>query len=110
MQVPGATVIAEPGPRGEHVGLAGARERGDGGIACDEALIEWECGRHAGLLEHDLGDPDAVGIANPPPRQIPVAPAVPVEQWLAPRALGAGSRGPSRSPRDRKEVTRHGSS
>jgi hypothetical protein len=37
-------------------------------------------------LQHDLGDPDGVGIGIAPPRQIAAVRAVPVEERAAERA------------------------
>src|SRR5688572_24490457 len=69
MKVKRARVVAEPGPVGEHVVLLRAGERRHVGETRHEALVIRDDGRHLGLLEHDLGDPDAIRVAAALPRQ-----------------------------------------
>ena len=51
---------------------------------------------HACLLEHDLGEPDAVEVAGSAPGQIAPRCVVPVEKSFA-ESLGSQMRGVSRS-------------
>ncbi len=56
----------------------------DGGEAVEEAQVEGLDRRHRGLLQHDLGQPDPIGIGDLPrlgaPRQDPPVAIVPGEQ------------------------------
>ena len=70
MQVARARVVAEAGPRGEDVVERRGRERGDRREALHPALPVRDHRRDAGLLQHDLADPDRVRIARPSPRQV----------------------------------------
>ncbi len=70
MQVARARVIAEPGPRREHVVERRPRECADRRKLRHPALPVRDHGRDARLLQHDLADPDRVRIARSPPREI----------------------------------------
>src|SRR5439155_2754520 len=72
--------IAEPRPDGENLGAACPGQRRDGGEAAYEPGIVGEDRPDRGLLQHDFRDPDAVGVAAAPPRQIAPAPSVPGQQ------------------------------
>jgi hypothetical protein len=94
LQVSRARVVAETRPQTEQrVGL-GAGEALDVGKARQEALVVRDHRVDAGLLEHRLGDPDRVGIARAPPRQIAPVRVVPREQALA-QAEGQDAGGAS---------------
>lgn len=80
MQEPRAPVIAESAPLLEHRVLAGrgqAREVGEPGQELRPISLH---GLDPGLLEHDLGDPDRVGIASPPPGEVPSLDLEPPDQ------------------------------
>ena len=70
LQVADAGVIAEPFP--ELVDFGGRRfRRGfNRGQFAQPAFPKRDHGAHLGLLQHDLGDPDGVGVVCPSPRQI----------------------------------------
>jgi len=70
VQVARARVVAEPGPRREHVVERRRGERRHRREPRHPALPVRDHRRDAGLLQHDLADPDRVRIARPPPRQI----------------------------------------
>ena len=70
VQVARARVVAEAGPRGEHVVERRAGERPHRREPRHPPLPVRDHGRDAGLLQHDLADPDRVRIAGAPPRQI----------------------------------------
>jgi len=70
MQVAGARVVAEAGPRGEDVVERRLGERRDGREPGHPALPVRDHRRDPGLLQHDLADPDRVGVAGAPPRQV----------------------------------------
>ena len=84
MKVASTTVVAEAGPGMENVPLGSCSQRPHRGEAAQERGVEWEGGRDLGLLEHDLRDPDAVGIASAAPRQVSPVTAVPGEQRTPP--------------------------
>jgi hypothetical protein len=89
VHVAGARVIAEPGPGGEHVVQRGRRQCRQIGPTLQEfRVIERDCS-HRRLLQHDLGQPDAVGIraftCRRPPRQHAAVPVIPGEQVGGPR-------------------------
>ncbi len=83
VQIAGAAVVAEARPRGEHVVERGRGECRNRRPARQEALVEGDDGCHGGLLQHDLGQPDRVGVGHAPRRRPPgqIAPlaVVPVE-------------------------------
>ena len=70
VEAAGARVVAEAGPRGEHVVERRRRERGHRGKPRHPALPVGDHRGHAGLLQHDLADPDRVRIAGAAPRQV----------------------------------------
>ena len=70
VQIARARVVAEAGPRGEHVVERRRRERLDRRESPHPALPVRDHGRDPRLLQHDLADPDRVGIGRAPPRQI----------------------------------------
>ena len=80
MQHARAAVVAEAGPGGEDVCLRGEGESDGGGEAPQELLVVGDDGGDSGLLEHDLGDPGAVGIADAAPGQLARMGAVPVHE------------------------------
>ena len=70
VEVPRARVVAEAGPRGEHVVERCGRERGDRREPRHPALPVRDHRRDPRLLQHDLADPDRVRVTRAPPRQI----------------------------------------
>lgn len=84
MEIAGTGVIAEPGPGGEHVTEAGPRQCRHIRPAAQKVDIARRHRLHGGLLEHDLAEPDLVGILQmsrrrPPRQRSPLAP-VPSQQ------------------------------
>ena len=86
VQRPRTTVVAETGPLPQDVLLRRLRQGRHRGEAPEEAHPALGDDLHAGLLEHHLADPDAVGIARPPPWQVPRRLAIPGEQVHVERA------------------------
>jgi len=76
VQVARARVVAQPGPRREHVVERRLREGADAREARHPALPVRDHRRDPRLLQHDLADPDRVGIAGAPPRQVAARAAV----------------------------------
>ena len=81
-QIAGARIISQAGPQRQHILFLRRRQRFHRGEAIEEALVIRDDGLRAGLLQHDLGNPDAVGVGGAPPGQIAMAAAVPGEQPL----------------------------
>ena len=76
-------VVPESRPRGENGLLPRAREGPHVGEARQEALVPGPHRADRGLLQHDLGDPDPIGVARPAPGQGPLLIAVPGEEEIA---------------------------
>ncbi len=70
VQVARARVVAEPGPRGEHVVERRRGERVHRRKLRHPPLPVGNHGLDARLLQHDLADPDRVGIARTAPGQV----------------------------------------
>ena len=89
MQVARSRVVAEPRPVFED-GLDRRRgQRPDIGKALEKTLVVGNHRRHLRLLQRDLGQPDAVGIAGVLPGQVMAAAlTLPADQ-----ARGEGSGG-----------------
>ena len=73
MQVARAGVVAQAGPQGHHVIRWRLGQRGEGGAACEEAGVVGDDRVHLGLLQHDLRQPDAVGVGGVLPGQVVAA-------------------------------------
>src|SRR5882672_5429911 len=73
VQITGPRVVAQPAPQRQDIVERRCRERLHAGKTRKEAPVVRNNGGNLGLLQHDLGEPDAVGIARPLPRQV-VAP------------------------------------
>src|ERR1700722_2275914 len=80
VQHSGATVITETAPCSQHAGLACPRELLNSRKAAQEFVIVLDYRRNSGLLQHNLRDPNAVGIVIDAPRQIALVQVVPGEQ------------------------------
>ena len=84
VQITRPRVIAEPGPDPQHVIEAGCGERGHARPALNKAREIRRDRLDRGLLQHDLGQPDPIGIGPRtfarPPRQNPPMAVVPGEQ------------------------------
>ncbi len=93
VEVFGAGVVAESFPVFEHPVIRGAGEVPDGGERFQPAAVVVEDGFDAGLLEHDFADPDFIGVAGAPPREVAFVVPVP-----------AGKCAPKCVDRDRCDV------
>ena len=84
VQVAGAGVIAEPLPELQHLVERGRGERANIGPARHESVEIGADSRDRRLLQHDLAEPDAVGVGRLParraPRQVAAVAVVPGEQ------------------------------
>ena len=83
VQVPRAGVVAQALPELEHLVLIGGRQRKHVREALQKALVVAAHSLGAGLLEHDLREPDAVGVARAPPGQLAGVAVVPGKQQVA---------------------------
>jgi hypothetical protein len=79
---PRAAVVAETAPGGQDVGFFRLGKGGYGGEQGEETRVVVEDRSDPGLLEHDLGDPDAVGVGALPPREITGVGVEPGQQGL----------------------------
>lgn len=68
LQEAGAAPVAKARPGGEEVGLGGGSESGGGGELLKKLVVFRNDAGDLGLLEHDFGDEDGVGIASVTPR------------------------------------------
>jgi len=82
MELPRPPVVAEAGPESEHVVQGRRGQRFHGRKAVQEALVIRQHHLDARLLQHHLGEPDAIGVALPPPGQVAAVPVKPVEKSL----------------------------
>ena len=77
-----APVVAEAAPALEQSLLARLGERLESWEPFQEAFVVGNDGRDTSLLQHDLRDPDAVGIAGPAPGQVPLVTAIPAKKGV----------------------------
>src|SRR5499425_2145242 len=87
VQAAGAAVVAEGTPRLRHLSRAGLRELREGGIAREELVILGDDAIHLRLLQHDLRDEHAIGLARAAPREIASVASVPGEEAAVEGAL-----------------------
>src|SRR5438105_7093118 len=82
-QVAAARVVAKAAPEPEHVVFRGSREAMHVGKAYEKALVVRDDSGDLRLLQHHLGEPDAIGIARALPGQaVAAVPALPGDQLL----------------------------
>ena len=81
VQVAGATVVPQPAPHGHHLVLGCRGEGMHIGKPVEEARVVAQDGAHLGLLQHDFGQPHAVGITGALPGQaMPPVASLPLHQ------------------------------
>ena len=83
VQVTGAGVVAKALPEVEDVLLVGVGQGADVGEALEEAAVVIHSLHHARLLEDDLGDPNAIGVASLAPGQGAAVRGVPLAEDVA---------------------------
>jgi hypothetical protein len=83
VQIGRSPVIPEPFPALPHGSGRCGRERFEGGISLQEAAIVPHHSGDLGLLQHELGHHDVVGIPRPPPGEVAAMPAEPRQQPAA---------------------------
>ena len=91
-EVAGASVVAQALPRLQHLPFRTGCERLNGRERLQERGVAGGRGRHAGLLEEDLRDPDPVRVAVGSPRERPSVCREPGEEPVRP---GRRRRAPS---------------
>jgi|GEM_PF-12925 len=69
-EISGARVISKPFPELENLFLIRAGERNDVWELLHPSLVERDHRRDGGLLQHELGDQNRIGIAGATPRQV----------------------------------------
>ena len=80
VKIASPSVITQALPGMEDVVFRSARQRGEIGKAAEPlVIIRKHCG-YLGLLEHEFGDQDRIGIASSPPREVAPVLAIPIEQ------------------------------
>jgi len=72
-------IVTQPLPQAEHLPLVGCGKGMHVGQCADEPREILADRRHLRLLQHDLADPHAIGIAGAPPGQIAGVRAVPCQ-------------------------------
>ena len=82
MEIPRAAVIAQSLPEFEHFVFVGRSQGADVGKPRDEAQVIVHPLRDPRLLENDLREPDAIGVACPTPGQVASVDSVPVDQFV----------------------------
>jgi hypothetical protein len=87
-QVPGAGVVAQAFPLPQHRSLRGAGQVAKRGEALEPGSVEGHDRLHAGLLQHDLGNPDPIWIPYTTPRHPTLAGAVPFQKAGAKGGFG----------------------
>ena len=80
VQISGARIIAQAAPKSQHVILGSGSQGFQVGKAVQKALEIRDRGFRAGLLQHDLGKPDAVRILVPAPGKIAMPGVIPGKQ------------------------------
>ena len=75
-----AGVVPQPAPQPQHLFQVGVRERACIREPLHPAPVVGGHGAGSRLLQHDLRDPHRVGVADPPPRQVPLVRVEPREQ------------------------------
>ena len=93
-QVPRPRVVAEPAPGSEHVVERCGGEHRNRRKLRHPALPVRDHRRHPRLLQHDLADPDRVGIPRSTPRQIAAHGRVVRGHGLGDRAIPVGRHRP----------------
>ena len=73
VQVARPGVVAEPGPVFDDAFDGRRRQGRDIGETGEKTLVVGDDRRHLGLLQHDLGQPDPVGVATALPGQVMAA-------------------------------------
>ena len=80
VEIARAAVVAQAGPKLEDFRERGVREGSNGRKFLEEAMIVGKHGGDTGLLQHYLGDPDAVWIAAASPGEIAFMRTEPTQQ------------------------------
>lgn len=90
MEVAGARIVAESFPGLTHLTGARAREVGEVRESIEESAVVIEHAGHLRLLQHQLGDEDAIRIPGPSPREITAVRTIPRAQQAAERLVTRG--------------------
>src|SRR5437868_14885493 len=77
------TVVSKPAPHSQNFCFCGEGKMPNRGKFLQEALVVFENRRYASLLQHDLGNPDAVWVASFAPWQRARVLAIPGQEISA---------------------------
>ena len=80
VQVAGPAIVSQPFPQAQNLLFVGGREVGNRREGGEKTLEIGNHRGHLGLLQHDLADPDAIGIAVASPGERPLRGGEPGEQ------------------------------
>ena len=80
VEITGSAVVAQALPLAQHLVFRGGGKGLNGRPTVHEALPIVPALLHLCLLEDDLREPDSVGIASPPPRQVTTVLAKPFQK------------------------------
>lgn len=80
MQVTGALIVSQSLPVLQNLFKIGQGKRLEVGEPSNKAIIRWQHGCDPRLLQHDLRDPDAIGITAATEGQIPLVLSIPVDK------------------------------
>ncbi len=83
LKISRARIVAESRPEAKNFFLRGFRERLHGGGSERKAFVIGDDGSDAGLLEHDFGEPDVIGIFVAAPREVALELREPGEEIFA---------------------------
>ncbi len=80
VEPPGTEVVAEWSPQLLNLLQRRCRQGGEGGVGGEKFMVLGDDAVHLGLVEHHLGDENAVGVVGVPPREISTMLLEPLEQ------------------------------
>ena len=88
VQIARTPVVAEPGPGFAHRAFVCSGQGCNRGELVQKVGESWDCGLYLGLLKHDLGNPDGIGVARSSPGQVAGVLAVERKQRALQRGHG----------------------
>src|SRR5579864_7761069 len=83
LKIPCARIVAQPGPSSQQVVLFDGYQSVDIRESIEEALVIRYDRGDTRLLQHDLGNPDAIRIARAAPGQVALVLPVPIQNAAA---------------------------
>ena len=80
LQHASAAIVAQPAPQAQHHLLRSQSQRAEGGESLKKLLVALNDHGHTRLLQHDLRNPDGIGITAAPPGQVALVALIPLQQ------------------------------